>query len=79
VAECVPSNPVVLAGCRPPFLVYREPLAVRSQAILPAPNADTSPARGTFHKAASSRTDIVLLSWSRVVVTPGDRAGEDQF
>ena len=74
----MPPNPVVLAGCLPPLFMEREPFAVRGGVVFPTPNADTSPARETFHQTAPSRTDIVLLNKGRVVVTRSDRAGENQ-
>jgi hypothetical protein len=62
MAERMPPYAAVLPGSLPPLIVQRQPLPVRRLAILRAPDSITSTALRTLYKAATSRTNIALLS-----------------
>ena len=79
MAESAPPDPVVLPHCSPALLMDRQTTAVWNRAVLSAPDTDSGTALRTIHEAASRETNIVLLDGSRVVVTRGDVAAEDQF
>ena len=78
MAKGVPTYAAVLAGSLPPLVVQRQALPVRGFLLLETPDTYPGPALRTSHKAATGRTDIVLLRRSRVEMPSSGGAWEYQ-